>query len=298
MSGEYEAREFVPGAGAPVPWIPSMQQPSEQFEACAPPFLARQAAPDYGKLGGAPDYGKLGGYPPMMARRHSTSSSGSGEYVSPRMVPAPFSCNSSGSGEFLSSPVLPMPPQYGSMQPPMMAGVVQQGVPSEVIDSLRAEAMSQAEHVMAEQRAKSDKQVHLARVRIAELEQRVKRAEADGDEMSARLTLVEVQKAEADKAREAAEAKLADATEGACDTDRVRELETELGQLRSENEEMEGLKKTVMTLANELKRRMKAESTTCEKEQRDEVKARKDLKCLGQSSPEDTDYVTDSRSGS
>merc|ERR1719326_1044489 len=266
MSGEYEAREFVPGAGAPVPWIPSIQQPSEQFEACAPPFLARQAAPDYGKLGGAPDYGKLGGYPPMMARRHSTSSSGSGEYVSPRMVPAPFSCNSSGSGEFLSSPVLPMPPQYGSMQPPMMAGVVQQGVPSEVIDSLRAEAMSQAEHVMAEQRAKSDKQVHLARVRIAELEQRVKRAEADGDEMSARLTLVEVQKAEADKAREAAEAKLADATEGACDTDRVRELETELGQLRSE------------------------------KEQRDEVKARKDLEWLGQSSPEDTDYVTDSRS--
>merc|ERR1712139_182926 len=98
--------------------------------------------------------------------------------------------SSSGSGEFIApSPVLPMDPHFGSLPPPAMPVV--QGVPEQVLDSLRAEAMAQAQQALGEQREKCNKQVHFARVRVAELEQRLQRAEADGDEMSARLTLVE-----------------------------------------------------------------------------------------------------------
>jgi len=185
------------------------------------------------------------------------------------------------------------------MPQPMMPGAVQlQGIPSEVLESLRAEAMSQAQQELAEQRAQCDKQVHLARVRVAELEKRVERAEADGDEMSARLTMVEVQKAEVEKARETAEAKLARLAESTCESERMLALEEEVGQLRSEKEEMEGLKKTVMVLADELKRRMKADGEMSQS--REKVKAGHGLEWIheSRSSPEDTDYVTDSRSGS
>lgn len=61
---------------------------------------------------------------------------------------------------------------------------------------------------MAEHRAECDARVRLARVRVAELEQRVKRAEAEGDAMTARMTLAELQKEEAECARDAAEMKL------------------------------------------------------------------------------------------
>jgi len=164
----------------------------------------------------------------------------------------------------------------------------------EVIESIRAEAFAHAEKAFAEQRAACDKKLHLARVRVAELEQRAKRAEAENDNISTQLTLVEVQKAEVEKARDVAEEKLSHAENGS--TDRVSELETEINHLRTDKEEMESMKKTVMILASELKRRMREDGTTLIIDN-DPVKDLARLRAEAES-PEDTDYVTDSRSGS
>lgn len=150
--------------------------------------------------------------------------------------------------------------------------------------------MAQAERELEGRRAHCEKQVQLARVRVAELEERVRRAEADGDEMSARLTLVELQKAEAEAERDAAQEQLSS-------MERKGELEEELVRLREESAEMSALKHTVVVLAKELKRRMAEEGATAE-----EMNAVREAtgKWMTEelSSPEDTDYVTDSRSGS
>lgn len=248
--------------------------------------LAPPSRPDYGCLAppSAPDYGKVGGYGQMSRSRHSSSDSmGSFEqFASPHMMMSTsFSPQSSGSGEF----ILPSPmPQFGSLPPPVMV----QGVAPEVVESIRADIIAQAEQVFSEKRAAYDKKLHLARVRVAELDKRTKQAEQEGDDMSTQLTLAEVQKAEAEKARDVAVEKLSRIAEGACNLDRVRDLEAEVAQLRIENQETESLKKTVMTLANELKRRMKEDGSSLQPKPLEE----------GAESPEDTDYVTDSRSGS
>lgn len=173
-----------------------------------------------------------------------------------------------------------------------------QPVPSDVIESLRAEAMAEAEQALVTKQAECEKQAHLARVRVAELEQRLRRAEADGDEMSVKLTLAEVQKAEAERGREIAERQLARMSEGAFVSQRVLDLEAELGQLRSGQEEMDSLKKTVMVLAKELKKRMKAEGNTGSMDDKVAEPTGLDWLEAVPSSSEDTDYVTDSRSGS
>lgn len=179
--------------------------------------------------------------------------------------------------------------------------MVVQGVAPEVVESIRADMFAQMEQNFNEKCAGYHKKLHLARVRTAELEKRAKRAEADGDDMSARLTLVEVQKAEAEKARDIAEGKLALMGENTGNVSRASELEEEVGQLRTNQEEMDSLKNTVMVLANELKRRMKEDGTSLGTENelipiglepvRKQTLSRTE-------SPEDTDYVTDSRSGS
>lgn len=259
MSGEFDASsfgmEFVPGAGAQQSpqWVPV--NPSGDDKPHPYPISGRQMRPDYGKLGGQ--------YPQhMMSQPMGGQGSGdSGSFVSPRMAPMPHFHSGSGSGEF-QSPVLPMGAQFGALPAPMMAlpsGGVPGGVPPEVIESLRAEAMAQAQQELAEKKAQCDKQVHLARVRIAELEKRVRRSEAEGDDMSTRLMLAELQKAEAEQGKADAEAKLAGMTEQAEDSERVAELEGQLEEMQREKGEVEKLKKTVMVLANELKKRMKAE---------------------------------------
>lgn len=154
--------------------------------------------------------------------------------------------------------------------------------------------MSHAEAALGNRKAHCEKQVQLARVRVAELEDRLRRAEQEGDEMSTRLTMVELEKGEAQKAKENAEAQLHGGESE--EDERVKELEVEVNRLKEENGEMADLKHTVMVLANELKRRMG---------QAKEETAVVDLAVPGGKwlnevvdSPEDTDYssVADSRS--
>ena len=174
----------------------------------------------------------------------------------------------------------------------MLAPIMQ--VPRELIERLQAEATSRAEAALMERRAQCDKQVQLARVRVAELEERVRRAEADGDEMSARLTMVELEKAEAEKARDKAQARLAkgSSAEGA----RLEELEAEVGRLTEENSQLGELKRIVVVLANELKKRLGQEGATDPVR----IEAAVEGKCLDEvvNSVEDTDYMADSLSGS
>jgi len=168
-------------------------------------------------------------------------------------------------------------------------------VPAELLDSLRAEAMAQAEKQMEQLQKQCDRQTHLARVRVAELEKRVKEAEADGDQMNTRLTVVEVQKAEAEQARAAVETKLRKAFEGNADMMRVCELEEELQTLRAQREDTQSLKNTVMVLAAELKRRMKEDGE--EPLLGGQIIPEKDLEWLKvEGTLSDTDYVSDSRS--
>jgi|ERR1712166_926845 len=299
MGVEYDAsQQPFPGAGDPTGWpgsnirddhsnVPLLLHPPPSrpdYGCLAPPSRS-----DYGCLAppSAPDYGNADCWKRSRSRacsRHSSSDSMGPfeQFASPHMMMSTsFSPHSSGSGEF----ALPSPmPQFGSLPPPMVV----QGVAPEVVESIRADIIAQAEEVFSEKRAVYDKKLHLARVRVAELEKRTKRAEQEGDDMSTKLTLVEVQKAEVEKARDIVEEKLSRIAEGACDLDRVRDLEAEVAQLRSENQETESLKKTVMTLANELKRRMKEDGTSLHLSLLEEAA----------DSPEDTDYVTDSRSGS
>jgi len=282
----------VPGAGAPSHWSPddmgSQISPNQQPLQMQ---LPRQARPDYGMLGKMPQQQMI---PHQMSQ---DSPSGSGSYVSPCMSPhhfAPDSRYNSSSGEFPVPAQMPMSmpqPQFGSLPPPMMQ--VRPNVPSEVLESLRAEAMAQAESVIAQRRAEYERQAHLARVRVVELEKRVKEAEADGDQMNTRLTVVEVQKAEAEQARAAAETKLQRVLTSNYEAQRVCEMEQELDTLRRESEDTQALKNTVMVLAAELKRRMK------EDEGSPGTQIASDKEWLdSEGTPSDTDYVTDSRSGS
>jgi len=250
----------------------------------------QQARPDYGSLAPAPDYGKLSYTQPLAPSSRHSSSDSIGSFASPTMMMPAFSPHSSGSGEFLMPPPLP---QFGSLPPP----VVVQGVAPEIVESIRADVFAQMEQAFNEKCEAYHKKLHLARVRTAELEKRAKRAEADGDDMSARLTLVEVQKAEAEKARDIAEGKLLRMGENT-ENNRASELEAEVGLLRSNHqEELDSLKNTVMVLANELKRRMKEDGTSqttgseLDPQHLEPLRKQTD-------SPEDTDYVTDSRSGS
>jgi len=189
------------------------------------------------------------------------------------------------------------PPMQPMVAPPMMQAppmMAPPQVPQELLDRLRAEAMSHAEAALGNRKAHCEKQVQLARVRVAELEDRLRRAEQEGDEMSTRLTMVELEKGEAQKAKENAEAQLHGGESE--EDERVKELEVEVNRLKEENGEMADLKHTVMVLANELKRRMG---------QAKEETAVVDLAVPGGKwlnevvdSPEDTDYssVADSRS--
>jgi len=183
--------------------------------------------------------------------------------------------------------MMPMaPPQFANM--PVMI----QGIPADVIEALRAEAKQQAEAQLSQQTAAFNKHLHLARVRVAELEKRVRVAEAEGDEMSTKLTTVELEKAQADRAREEVHAKLEQVAKGTYEGERVQELEEELRVLKEEKEDMDGLKRQVLILSKELKKRMKADA---------EQKEQEELRKSRSEDPEeaDTDYtVTDSRSGS
>jgi len=176
---------------------------------------------------------------------------------------SPMWNSGSGSADFQQSPVLPMGNTFGMLPAPAMT-LTPGGVAPEVIEALRAEAMAQAEQALAEKKKQCDKQVHLARVRIAELEQRVKRSEAEGDDMSAKLMMAELLKEEAEKARAEAESKLEQQSEGIDDSERVQELEEELATMRRERTETDKLKNMVVVLANELKKRMRAEGAAVE----------------------------------
>lgn len=182
---------------------------------------------------------------------------------------------------------MPMaPPQFANMP------VIIQGIPADVIEALRAEAKQQAEAQFSQQRAACDKHLHLARVRVAELEKRVRVAEAEGDAMSTKLTTVELEKAQALASKQEVQAKLEQVAKGTYEGERVHELEEELRVMKAEREDMDGLKRQVLILSKELKKRMKAEAEQKEQEQ---------LRKSRSEDPEetDTDYtVTDSRSGS
>jgi len=140
--------------------------------------------------------------------------------------------------------------------------------------------MQQAEHHVQSISSKCKKQVHLARVRVAELEQRVQRTEGECDEMQMKLTVAEVQKAGAEEARSLAEARLVKAGSSMEEAKYVKDLEDEVSRLREEAKEVASLKKTCMVLASELKKRgcvLKAEEPE-------------------ENPAEDTDYITDSSS--
>jgi len=129
-------------------------------------------------------------------------------------------------------------------------------IPAEVIESIRKEAAEQAQHQFSTLKQECDRQVQFARVRIAELEDNVRRADAEGDEMAAKLTELELEKAGAPSVAGGFPL-------GRCpraEAERVHKLEFDLAASKKENAELEGMKKVVMTLSRELKKRM-AEST-------------------------------------
>jgi len=185
-------------------------------------------------------------------------------------------CSSSGSGDFDSQGMVFVPPPL--QLPPV------QGVPQELVDSLRAEAMGHAEQHAQMVSKRCKKQVHLARVRVAELEARVSRSEADCDAMQMQLTVAQVQKAAADEARILAERRLEDAGGSVEEARRVASLEEEVARLREESTELAAMKRTCMVLASELKRRgcvLKEENRPSEEESNES----------SGSGAEDTDYT-------
>ena len=130
------------------------------------------------------------------------------------------------------------------------------GVPPEVIEAIRKEATDHAEHKLSAIKAECDRQVHLARVRIAELEESKRRADAEGDEMIAQLTALELAKAEVEARLAACPQADPPAMPAASEKSRVQELEAELAASKQANVELERMKKIVMTLSRELKKRM------------------------------------------
>merc|ERR1712227_735938 len=120
-----------------------------------------------------------------------------------------------------------------------------QGTSTEVapiIESVRAEAEQRIEHTVAAVRAECDAKVQLARVRVAELEERVRRAEIEGDSITAKMTLMEVHKAEAERTRDSAVERLEEIVSlikgnGGEET-YVIWLEAQLAQEKAEREEL------------------------------------------------------------
>lgn len=205
MSGEFE----IPSADS-TPTSASTTQSSTPPEAptLPPPFLygadtpsprsfpqPRPRKPDYGQLG------DVGGrsFPQMMIPISTSSSgSGSGDFVgigSPVYPPT--------NQHLARSHSMPMRLFGGANQSPLPA----MAVPPEVaplIESVRVEAEQQ----IAATRSECDAKIQLARVRVAELEERLRVAENEGDTITMQMTMMEVQKAEAERTRDSAVNKL------------------------------------------------------------------------------------------
>lgn len=257
-SGEFDydsCNEFVPGAGAD--WCGNNSGSGEY----AP--VVRTGRPDYGCL----------------AQSSPRSSNGS-----PLMVPAQIMMrrSSSGSGEFaLSSPMLPIQGQHSPNHTPVNYGYPPQMhqmqgqpcVPPEVIQSIKQEAQSKAHSALEHEKAQCHRQVHLARVRIAELEECVKRSDAENDDMLTKLTVLELEN-QAVKKDVSAMKNASKSTTGDEAQEKIKSLEAELEKGSDAIKELEGMKKIVMVLAGELKRRMAevdGKNTEGEETNRDDV---------------------------
>lgn len=190
------------------------------------------------------------------------------------MMPMSSSSSGSGSAEFapIQSPLYPamnhhshmmnqcmVPQQFHfatlpnqSQQPPMH-------IPPEVapfIDSVRIEAEQQ----VTAARAECDSKVQLARVRVAELEERLRISESEGDVITMQMTTMEVQKGEAERTRDSAVEKLEEIVAlikgSAGDETYCKWLEAEL---RSAREEQMTLSQTLDAMRQEFETKVKEE---------------------------------------
>jgi len=181
--------------------------------------------------------------------------------------------SSSGSGEFsIPSPMIPIPAQhspdqgpvnYGYNMPPQQQHNAMQGqncVPPDVIEKIRQEAQNQAHSALEHEKAQCHRQVHLARVRIAELEERVQKSDAENDDMLTKLTILELEnqavKKESASKSIPTEPKASTTEDEVGALEKVRRLEAALEQHQDDQKELAGMKKIVMVLAGELKKRM------------------------------------------
>lgn len=190
------------------------------------------------------------------------------------MMPMSSSSSGSGSAEFapIQSPLYPamnhhshmmnqcmVPQQFHfatlpnqSQQPPMH-------IPPEVapfIDSVRIEAEQQ----VTAARAECDSKVQLARVRVAELEERLRISESEGDVITMQMTTMEVQKGEAERTRDSAVEKLEEIVAlikgSAGDETYCKWLEAEL---KSAREEQMTLSQTLDAMRQEFETKVKEE---------------------------------------
>jgi len=140
-------------------------------------------------------------------------------------------------------------------------------VPPEVIESIKQEAQSKAHLALEHEKAQCHRQVHLARVRIAELEECVKRSDAENDDMLTKLTVLELENQAVKKDASVMKENASKSTTGDEPQEKIQNLEAELKKGNEAIKELDGMKKIVMVLAGELKRRMAeadGKDTDCE----------------------------------
>jgi len=150
----------------------------------------------------------------------------------PRPTPSQYYQNDSpySSGEFESPAVVSPAPAI--VIPPAMLEAIKASLATQAAQ----EAQTLAEQIIAQERAECDRKLQLARLRVAELEERTQKAEHMNDQTSMELTLTEIQKGEVEM--------------------KLKKAQEELAKNGDARREFEELKRTTIILSEELKRRM------------------------------------------